>query len=150
MAEISKFETYITEPYFRVGRIYCILTGTKLDDSTVDTEWFYYLKDKSKKAKYSRWSFTGAGDIDEVWNNYTMDNLIHTIFEEEITPIFEKLNDYSLYPKVELKKLEKEALIYMSTENMEFIEYLKKYTHCSELKKLVDVLPIIKITKLDS
>ena len=149
MAEISKFETYITEPYFRIGRIYCVLTGTKFNDSTVDAEWFYFLKDKGRRMECRRWSFSGAGNIEEVWNNYMIENLIHTMYEEEIDPIFEKQNDFSLYPKVELKKLEKEALIYLSAENMDFIEYIKKYTHCRELKKLVDFLPIIKVTKLD-
>ena len=149
MTELSKFEIYITEPYFRIGRIYCVLTGTKFDDLTVEAEWFYYLKDKDKKMKYGRLSFTGAENIEEVWNNHIIEQLIHVITEDEIKPIFEKRNDYSMYKKVELKKLEKEELIYLSTENIEFIEYLKKHTNCCELKKLVDVLPIIRITKPD-
>jgi predicted butyrate kinase (DUF1464 family) len=148
MADISQFKVFKSEPYFRIGRIYCVITGTKHENSSgVDAEWHYYLKDKDEKISCAKIFYEGADTIEHVWNYYLIDNLKDTIDHEELLPIFEKTNDFSLYKSVELEELEKESLIYLSAENMEFINHLQKQTKCRELKKLVDHLPIIKIQK---
>ncbi|MDR1315308.1 MAG: hypothetical protein LBK13_00420 [Spirochaetales bacterium] len=40
-----------------------------------------------------------------------------------------------------------EDIIYLSIENIDFINYLKEHTKCTELRKFIEVLPIIKLEK---
>ena len=151
MADISKFKVYKTEPYFRIGRIYCVITGTKYENSTdINAEWHYFLKDKDKKISWSKFSYNGVDTIEQVWNYFLIDNLKNVIDRKELIPAFEKIGDFSLYRKIELEEMEEESLIYLSAENIEFINHLQKYTKCYELKKLVDNLPIIKIHNIDN
>ena len=100
MADISKFKVYITEPYFRIGRIYCILTGMKYENSSyIDTEWHYYLKDKNKKIASLRYSVDGMEDIEQVWKYFTLESLKDTIYFKEIVPILDifKYRKYGIH-----------------------------------------------------
>jgi len=37
--------------------------------------------------------------------------------------------------------------MYLNNENNDFINYIKKHTNCSELKKFIDGLPIIRFSR---
>jgi hypothetical protein len=143
----SQFNVYKTGSYYNLGTIYAVVTGTK-DEKTshIDTEWFYYVtySHKNSGLKIASGFFES---IKEFWNSYTIESLKDAIYFNEIVPVLERINEVSFYTKVELEKIKNENLVYLGVENMNFINYLKNNTNCAELRKFIEVIPIIKLEK---
>jgi len=75
MANISQFKVYGTEPHYRVGYIYSVLTGTKNEETSfIETEWFYYIK-KLNKMDQCILPSTNLETIEQVWKVHTEYNL---------------------------------------------------------------------------
>ena len=147
MENFSKFKLFKSGPYYRLGTIYAIVTGSKTENSNdIETEWYYFTT-HSRKIGALKISSQYFKTIDNFWDNYTVESLKEAIYFDQIVPVLEEIKDFSFYTKVELQEIKNENIIYLSIENMDFIDYLKKYTSCTELKNLVDVLPIIKLEK---
>jgi hypothetical protein len=147
MEKFSNFKLFKTEPYYRLGTIYAIVTGSKSGTSDhIETEWFYYVTHNHKNA-----GFKIASDyfdtVEQFWDYYVLENLKEAIYFDELVPVLEGIKDFSFYTRVELQEIKNENIIYLSVENMDFINYLKNHTNCLELRKIIEVLPIIKLEK---
>lgn len=148
MENFSKFKLFKSGPYYKLGTIYAIVTGSKSENSSdIETEWFYFTT-YSRKIGAFKFSSQYFDSIDNFWDNYTIESLKEAIYYEQIAPVLEEIKDFSFYTRVDLLEIKKDNIIYLSIENMDFIDYLKKYSSCSQLKDIVDVLPIIKLDKV--
>jgi hypothetical protein len=147
MANNSEFKLFNAGPYYNLGLIYAVVTGEKNEKTNhIETEWFYYVTHCHKNVG-RKISLDSSDTIEQFWENYTIEDLRNSIYCDEIVPVLKEIKDFLFYPKVELQEMKNEKISYLSIENMEFINYLKEYSKCTDLKKIVDVLPIIKIEK---
>jgi hypothetical protein len=147
MENNSEFKLLKAGPYYRCGTIYAVVTGSKARNSNhIETEWFYYVTYSQKNAGF-KISSDYFEKIEQFWDYYTLESLKEAIYFDEIVPVLEEIKDFSFYTKVELQEIKSENIIYLSVENMDFINYLKKHTNCPELRKFIEILPIIKLEK---
>jgi hypothetical protein len=147
MNEFSQFKLYKTGPFYKLGTIYAIVTGSKSENSNhIETEWFYYVTFSHKNAGF-KISSSYFENIEHFWDSYVLESLQEAIYFDELVPVLDEIKDFSFYTKVELQEIKNENLIYLSIENMDFVNYLKKHTICSELRKIIDILPMIEFEK---
>jgi hypothetical protein len=147
MKDFSQFRLFKTGSYYKLGTIFAVITGSKPDTSNhIETEWFYYVPHSHKNAGFKITS-DYFETIEHFWEYYVLENLREAIYFDELVPVLEEIKDFSFYTKVELQEIKNENLIYLSVENMDFINYLKKHTNCPKLREIVEVLPIVKLKK---
>ncbi|MDR1315309.1 MAG: hypothetical protein LBK13_00425 [Spirochaetales bacterium] len=95
----SQFKLFKTGPYYKLGTIYAIVTGSKSEISNhIETEWFYYAtySHKNSGLKVSSDFFE---TIEQFWDYYVIENLKEAIYFDELVPVLEKIRDSSFYNK---------------------------------------------------
>ena len=146
MKELSKFKLFKSKYFYNIGSIYAIVTGSQSESSKrIEAEWFYVTTFSHKKSCFKMIS-ESFETIDQFWDSCVIEHLKDAIYSNELIPVMEQIQDYSFCSEVDLQKIEVEKLAGLSFDNMDFIDYLKKHTVCSELKKFADIFPIIETT----